>query len=181
VRVPFVMQWKGKLPAGKVYEHPVIQLDILPTCVAAAGGNVDPAWKLDGMDLMPYLTGAKEGRPHETLYWRFGKQWGVRHGDWKLLVGNGGSGNPELYDLSRDVSESKDTAAERPEKVKELQALYDEWNKQQAPPAWMPPNRAAPAPDGAAPQRRRQRRNRNAAPPAQQPQPGQARPQQAKP
>jgi arylsulfatase A-like enzyme len=180
VRVPFLVQWKGKLAAGKVYDHPVIQLDILPTCVAAAGGKVDPAWKLDGVDLMPYLTGANAGKPHETLYWRFGKQWAIRHGDWKLLVGNGGSGKPELYDLSKDLGESKDLAPERPEKVNELQALYDEWNKQQAPPAWMPPNRAAraPAPDGVAPQRRRQRRNRNVAPPAQQTQPLRGQPQQ---
>jgi arylsulfatase A-like enzyme len=164
VRVPFLMQWKGKLPAGKVYEHPVIQLDILPTCLAAAGQNVDPAWKLDGVDLVPYLTGANSGKPHETLYWRFAKQWAVRHGDWKLIVGNGGSGKPELYDLSKDISESKDQAAEQPEKVKELQAVYDEWNKQQAAPLWARPAQTGAAPEGAAP-RRRQRRNRTPAPP----------------
>ena len=56
-RVPFCVQWKGKVPAGKVYEHPIIQLDILPTALVAAGGKVDPGWKLDGVDLMPYLTG----------------------------------------------------------------------------------------------------------------------------
>ena len=171
MRVPFLMQWKGKLPAGKVYEHPVIQLDILPTCLAAAGQKIDPAWKLDGVDLVPYLTGANTGKPHETLYWRFAKQWAVRHGDWKLVVGNGGSGKPELYDLSKDVSESKDLASEQPEKVKELQAVYDEWNKQQAAPRWERPAQTGAAPEGAAP-RRRQRRNRTPAPPpAQQPQP----------
>ena len=56
------------------------------------GAKVDPAWKLDGVDLRPYLTGERSDRPHETLYWRFGDQWAVRHGDWKLLVGRGGSG-----------------------------------------------------------------------------------------
>src|SRR5688572_7246194 len=180
VRVPFLVQWKGKLPAGKTYDHPIIQLDILPTCVAAAGGKVDPAWKLDGVDLMPYLTGANAGKPHETLYWRFGPQWAVRHGDWKLVVGREGSGKPELYDLSKDVGEAKDLAVEHPEKVKELQALYDQWNKQQAPAAWMPPRQAARPADGAA-QRPRQRRNRNATPPPAQVKPQPAQPQPVKP
>jgi arylsulfatase A-like enzyme len=57
VRVPFCMQWTGTIPAGTTYEHPIIQLDILPTALAAAGVKADPAWKLDGVDLMPYLTG----------------------------------------------------------------------------------------------------------------------------
>src|SRR4051794_15358250 len=44
-RVPFIAQWKGKLPAGKVYDNPVMNLDVMPTAVVAAGGKVDPAWK----------------------------------------------------------------------------------------------------------------------------------------
>jgi len=134
VRVPFCLQWKGTLPAGKTYEHPVIQLDILPTALAAAGARIDPAWKLDGVDLRPYLTGQESGPPHETLYWRFGKQWAVRHGDWKLLVGNGGSGKPELYHLSEDIGENTDLAARNPEKLQELQGIYDRWNAEQAEP-----------------------------------------------
>src|SRR5262249_57664751 len=55
-RIPFCMQWKGKIEAGKVYDHPIQNLDILPTALTAAGGKIDPAWKLDGVDLMPYIT-----------------------------------------------------------------------------------------------------------------------------
>jgi arylsulfatase A-like enzyme len=135
VRVPFCVQWKGKLPAGKTYDHPVIQLDLLPTLLAAAGGSADPSWKLDGVNLLPFLTGQNAAKPHETLYWRFGEQWAVRHGDWKLVVGNGGSNQPELYNLAADISESKNLAGEQPEKVKELRALYDKWNAEQAPPS----------------------------------------------
>ena len=80
-----LLQWKGQLPAGKTYDHPIIQLDILPTALAAAGAHADPEWKLDGVNLLPYLTGKNEARPHETLYWRFGNQWAIRHGDWKLV------------------------------------------------------------------------------------------------
>ena len=134
-RVPFFTQWKGKLPAGKTYESPVQNLDVLPTIITAAGGQVDPAWKLDGVDLMPFLTGAKKSRPHETLYWRFGKQWAVRQGDMKLVVANGGSGQPELYDLAADFAESKDLASAQPEKVKELQSLWNTWSAEQAQPS----------------------------------------------
>ena len=141
-RVPFMMQWKGRIPAGKVYDLPVIQLDVLPTCLAAAGAKIDPAWQLDGVDLMPYLTGSASGHPHQTLYWRFGPQWAVRHGDMKLVVGREGSGRPELYDLSKDISETRDLASSQPQTVAELQALYDKWNAQQAEPAWGNPANA---------------------------------------
>lgn len=130
-RVPFLMQWKGKIPAGKTYENPVMNLDVLPTVLTAAGGTVEADWKLDGVNLVPHLTGTNTARPHETLYWRFSPQWAVRHGDLKLVHSVGGSGKPELYDLSKDAGESKDLAAQMPDKVKELQALYDAWSAQQ--------------------------------------------------
>ncbi|MBL9084636.1 MAG: sulfatase-like hydrolase/transferase, partial [Planctomycetales bacterium] len=133
-RVPFAMQWKGVLPAGKTETRPVMNLDVLPTLVAAAGGKVDPAWKLDGVDLLPYLTGKSEARPHETMYWRFGPQWAVRHGDWKLVNSKGGSGKAELYDLSKDIGESQDMASAEPARVAELQKLYDAWSAEQAEP-----------------------------------------------
>jgi arylsulfatase A-like enzyme len=78
IRVPFCAQWKGKIKAGTTYENPIIQLDILATAVVAAGGKIDPAWKLDGVDLMPYITGANSAKPHEVLFWRFGEQWAIR-------------------------------------------------------------------------------------------------------
>lgn len=134
-RVPFIAQWKSKLPAGKTFESPVTNLDVLPTIVTAAGGKVDPAWMLDGVDLMPHLTGANKVRPHETLYWRYGPQWAVRHGDLKLVVSKGGSGEPELYNLATDFAETKDLASVQPEKVKELQSLWNKWSAEQAEPS----------------------------------------------
>ena len=134
-RVPFIAQWKGKLPAGQTYDHPVLNLDVLPTALAACGAPVDSAAKLDGLNLLPYITGENKARPHETLFWRFGEQWAVRHGDYKLVVSKGGSGQPELYDLAADIGESKDLIKAQPEKAKELQALYDAWNKEQAEPS----------------------------------------------
>ena len=133
-RVPFIAQWKGTFPAGKTYENPVMNLDVLPTILTAAGAKVETAWKLDGVDLTPFVTGKNVERPHQNMFWRFGEQWGVRSGDWKLVVSKGGSGNPELYNLANDVGESKDLALKESAKVSELQKLYDAWSAEQAEP-----------------------------------------------
>lgn len=136
VRIPFCMQWKGKLPAGKTYEHPIIQLDMLPTCLAAAGGKVDPSLKLDGVNLLPYLKGEVTAAPHDTLYWRFGEQWAIRKGDWKLVVNKIDGPEPRLFDLAKDIGEATDLLAKQPEKTRELKALYDAWNHEQMAPRW---------------------------------------------
>jgi arylsulfatase A-like enzyme len=135
IRVPFCLQWKGTLPAGNTYEYPVIQLDILPTALAAAGVEADPQWKLDGVNLLPYLRGEKTDRPHHTLYWRFGEFWAIRHDDWKLVVGRGGDAQGELFNLASDIKESNNLAAAEPEKFQQLKSLWDTWNAEQAPPS----------------------------------------------
>lgn len=140
VRVPFAIQWKGKLPAGSTYNKPVIQLDLLPTFVAAAGGEVDPSWKIDGVNLLPYLEGKEKGAPHEALYWRFGNQWAVRKGDLKLVSSRIDGPQARLFDLSKDIAEESDLAAEKPEQVEALKKAYDEWNSKNIAPLWVPPN-----------------------------------------
>jgi arylsulfatase A-like enzyme len=136
--VPFLVQWKGRLPAGTTYDLPVTNIDVMPTVLAAAGKPVGQADKnggrIDGVDLVPFLSGASAGRPHETLFWRFGSQWAARKGDWKLVVSKGGSGRPELYDLAADPGEKTDRAGSEPARVAELQALYNAWNVEQATP-----------------------------------------------
>jgi arylsulfatase A-like enzyme len=149
VRIPFVASWKGKLPAGKTYDQPIIQLDILPTALAAAGVEVQPEWKLDGVNLLPYLTGASDAQPHETLNWRFGEQMALRKGDWKLVrydpTADGMPGkeatSAKLYDLAHDIGEEHDLASAEPDRVKELTAIWDAWNGQLARPLWGPPGR----------------------------------------
>lgn len=137
-RVPFALQWKGTLPAGKTYERPIIQLDLVPTILAAAGGEVSPEDKLDGVDLLPFLRGEDAAAPHETLYWRFGDQWAIRHGDLKLVKSRLDGAQPRLFDLASDIGEATDLAAERPDAVADLQARWDAWNAEQAEPAWKP-------------------------------------------
>jgi arylsulfatase A-like enzyme len=144
IRVPFCAQWKGKIAPGMTYDNPIQNLDILPTAIAAAGGELDPAWKLDGVDLLPFLTGKNTAKPHETLYWRFGEQWAVRHGDWKLCANRvDGVKNVKLFNLKDDVGESKDLSGEQPEKVKELKSLWDTWSSEQMEPRWKPQAQAA--------------------------------------
>ena len=157
VRVPFVVRWKGTLPAGKVDDRPVIQLDVLPTALAAAGVAPKPEWGLDGVDLLPFLKGDDAKAPHETLYWRLGGQAAVRRGDWKLVrydltaeatkAGqNPGLSAFRLYNVTQDIGESHDHSADHPEKAKELLTAWEDWSRQLAKPLWGPgsaPARAA--------------------------------------
>lgn len=148
VHVPFVVSWPGHLPAGKVYDKPVIQLDVLPTALAAAGitAAIPAEQALDGVDLVPFLSGANDAAPHEVLYWRMGEQMAIRRGDWKLVrydrVADGAAGrNPgvteaRLYNLADDLGESRDLAAEKPEIASELEGLWQTWSSQLAEPLW---------------------------------------------
>ena len=134
IHVPFVVSWKGRLPAGRTYEPPVIQLDLHATALAAAGVEAKAEWKLDGVNLLPFLEGRQEGAPHDALYWRFGAQMAIRRGDWKLVKVE--TGPATLHNLREDVGESKDASSSNAEKLKELQGLWDGWNAQLAKPLW---------------------------------------------
>ncbi|MFN0077024.1 MAG: sulfatase [Prosthecobacter sp.] len=141
IRVPFMMQWKGRIPAGQVDDRPVIQLDIHPTALAAAGVEIDPAWKLDGANLLPYITGENKAAPHEALYWRFGDQMALRQGDWKLVEARDGGGRA-LYNLKDDIGEKNNLATSEPDKLKQMTAAWDAWNATLMPPKWGQANRA---------------------------------------
>jgi arylsulfatase A-like enzyme len=136
IRVPFIAQWRGHIPAGRVLEQQVMQIDFLPTAVAAAGGEVKSDWNLDGVNLLPLLEGKSAAEPHAALFWRFGIQYGVRQGDWKLVKPSIESA-PLLFDLSKDISEQNNLAAAEPVRVKELQALWDAWNAKNEAPRWI--------------------------------------------
>ena len=125
VRVPFMIQWKGQIPAGKVDDRPVIQLDIVPTVMAALGTPLSSEARLDGVNLLPYLKGENQAPPHSALFWRFGSQRAVRSGDWKLTDMGAGA---KLFNLADDLGEEHDLAARSLEKVKELEAAYTAWN-----------------------------------------------------
>ena len=103
IRVPFMIQRPGRLKGGQVYEHPVIALDILPTAAAVAGADLPKDRKIDGVNLLPYLTGRNKRTPHEILFWRRGQSHTLRKGNFKLVrAGN----RTELFDLFSDIGES---------------------------------------------------------------------------
>lgn len=135
IRVPFLVQWKGRLPAGRVLSQPVIALDICPTVLSAAEQAIDPAWKLDGVDLLPYLSGEQAASPHERLFWRFGEQRAIREADWKLVKGPT-SEDWELYNLADDIGEQTNLAAHEPERVRALQSAWAAWDEELREPGW---------------------------------------------
>jgi len=133
IRVPFMVQWKNHLPANKVYDQPLIGLDIAPTALAAAGERLPEDANYDGVNLLPYLMGKNDQPPHEKLFWRFGPQSAVRAGDWKLVSIRG---TEELFNLADDIGERKNLAAQKPEKLKELHDALKAWDAQLAKPLW---------------------------------------------
>ena len=150
IRVAFIIRWKGHLAEGKIDARPIIQLDVLPTALAAAGIQQQSQWKFDGVNLLPFLTGKMSGRPHEALYWRLGQNMAIRKGDWKLVKTTEGRlkevdpstfsylSGAELYNLAQDIGEQRNLAAAHPKKVKELAAAWRRWNKQLSKPQWSP-------------------------------------------
>ena len=154
IRVAFAMSWKGHLTAGRVDERPIIQLDVLPTALAAAG-IAAKASEFDGVNLLPFVTGQVQGEPHDALYWRLGGMMAIRRGEWKLVKTREGpliDVDPSvlhdlteagLYNLSEDIGETRNRASERPEKVRELSDSWQQWNRQLAKPLWAPRGRGS--------------------------------------
>lgn len=146
IRVPFIVSWLGHVKPG-IYDQPAIQLDLHTTALAAAGVEVKSDWKLDGVNLLPFLSGENSGMPHEALYWRFGGQMALRAGDFKLVrydsnadtqTGRGGQPvtDAKLYNLRDDIGETKDLAAAMPDRLNEMQAQWNTWNATLVKPLW---------------------------------------------
>jgi arylsulfatase A-like enzyme len=138
IRVPFLMQWPGKIASGQVDDRPVMGFDCFATALAAAGVS-DENIGGDGVNLLPYIRpdSPDPSEPHQTLVWRLGRQIAVRSGDWKIVVGGDSRGTPELYQVKDDISETSDLASTHPEKVTELRQIYGNWNESMMAPAWI--------------------------------------------
>jgi arylsulfatase A-like enzyme len=164
IRVPFAMRWPKAFSGGKVVDAPVISLDIFPTALAAAGVTTTPGKPLDGVNLLPFADGSQTDHPHETLYWKNGSKWAVRHGDLKLVAGNTTSKKskkkkpkartpkdvvdasiatssehqpaPQLFNVAADPSETENLAVKHPEIVAELRGMYEQWKKDFPPRSW---------------------------------------------
>jgi arylsulfatase len=144
-RVPCIMRWPGKIPAGRRSDQMMMTIDLLPTIAGQIGAAL-PEMPIDGLDVWPLLAGKRSARNPHTSYWFYYEQnqlQAVTSGDgrWKLVLPHryrslagrpGGTGGqpanyeqfrvqePELYDLVRDKEERRDVAAKNPEVVRHL-------------------------------------------------------------
>jgi len=137
-RVPFLMQWKG-VTQPSVYDQPVNSLDVLATIADLSGAVLDPEKPLDGVNLIPYVTGAKQGSPHREIFLRGGGAQGtyaVRMGDYKIMTYNGGNGR-QMFNLKNDISEENNIIKAFPERFKEIENARAEWSKGLIEPAYL--------------------------------------------
>lgn len=138
LHVPFAMKWPDMLPSNMTYTHPVISLDIMATVLAL--NSIEPNLPLDGVNLVPYLTGEKDGKPHEYLFWGkgdFPDEGAVLHNGLKAMFLNGGhrqnslpqkwESHAMLYNLTRNKREARNLQAKLNET---FQALKDAWRTQ---------------------------------------------------
>ena len=125
------MQYPAAVKAKQVYDHPVSSLDIFATIAELAKARINSGKKLDGVNLIPYVTGEKSQAPHAQIFIRKFDQsrYIVRQGDFKLVIPYKGA-SPQLYNLSTDIGEETNIAALHPERVKALDKLRKDWDSQ---------------------------------------------------
>jgi arylsulfatase A-like enzyme len=129
-RVPFAMQWKGTVKPG-IYENPISSLDIFATISALSKSPVQKDRPLDGVNLIPFITGKNKGMPHETIYIRKfdDDKYTVRHKNLKLVTKNNNKVK-ELYDLNNDIGEEKNIAPQYPGEVSKLDDMRKKWDSE---------------------------------------------------
>ena len=127
-RVPAVIRWPGRIPAGQTIDEVMTAMDLLPTFARLSGGTVPADRVIDGKDIWPVLTKQAKS-PHEAVFvYRGNELKAVRSGKWKLHLalpaakGAKGPSKPALYDLDADIGESKNVYAQHPEVVARLRA-----------------------------------------------------------
>src|SRR5215470_14504093 len=126
LRIPAIARWPGRVPAGAVSEQVMISMDWMPTLLAAAGTQMDPAYPPDGENLLPVLTSGAPPHPRK-LFWRFkaGGQRAVRDGDWKYLRINS---NEFLFDVVKDQRERANLKERYKDIFDRLKSDWDSWN-----------------------------------------------------
>lgn len=141
IRVPCIMRWPDRIPAGKVCSEVAATIDLLPTIAQLAGGRIPRDRKIDGKSIWPLMQGAPGAKsPHDAYIVVHGGRAAVRAGKWKFYPWPEGAGRKrrqepaksrpprppvQLYDLSLDISETTNVAPQHPDVVASLQELVD--------------------------------------------------------
>ncbi len=126
LRVPFLLRWPGKVPAGIVTDEFLTSLEILPTLLAAAGASPPDGLKLDGFDLLPVLRGEIPS-PRREMFWQRRSDVAARVGSYKWVQSAKGQG---LFDLANDLGETRDLSTERPEVLAMVKERFAAWRKE---------------------------------------------------
>ena len=137
LRTPAFARWPGVITPNTTTDQVAITMDWTATLLARAGAHADPRAPLDGLDLLPALTGAKP--VSRDLYWRISqraKQKAMRSGDWKYLVTTDGE---HLFDLSTDIGEKSDVTAAHADVLATLRSRYAIWERDVLPPVPLDP------------------------------------------
>ncbi|WP_405293592.1 sulfatase-like hydrolase/transferase [Algibacter sp. Ld11] len=135
IRVPFVMSWPKHIKKNSNYNYPVSTFDLLPTFYAAAGGNTDVLKDVDGVNLLPFIQGQNENRPHQALFWKKENRAAYRDGDWKLIR------FPDrpamLFDIATDTAEEYNLANKYPERLEKMYKDLFDWELTLERPLWL--------------------------------------------
>ncbi|TRX60682.1 sulfatase-like hydrolase/transferase [Fulvivirga sp. M361] len=141
IKVPFFITWPDGLKDNQTYDEPVISLDLFPTFLDASGVDLTKETQLDGISLLPYLSGERQETPHETLFWRSvgGFEYAVRKGKFKLYK-SAYKRKTLLFDLEKDRYERNDISAQFPDVLAELEQTYMNWDTENLAPRWVDPH-----------------------------------------
>ncbi len=135
IHVPYFAKWPARISPGTEIAAPVHHFDMYATAASAAGAPLPDDRTIDGVDLLPHITGEATGQPHRSLFWRSGASRSALVDGWKLNKSDP-PGRSWLFDLEADPTEQRDLAAERPDKLAELMAAMDAHDAEQSPSAW---------------------------------------------
>lgn len=133
-RVPFIVSWPKEIKANQTFDGLTSSLDIFKTSVSAANIQSNETKNLDGVNLIPFLKGEKEGNPHHELFWRKLEESGMRYNDFKLIKLK--NYDQVMYNLSDDISETKDLSKIDTKTVDVLNTKFSKWESQMMNPLW---------------------------------------------
>jgi arylsulfatase A-like enzyme len=131
LRVPQICRWSGRIEPGRITDQVSITMDLTATCLAAAGVAPAPGYPLDGVDLLPVLTG-RAAEFKCTLYWRMRDHYqrAVRRDRWKYLKV---ADNEYLFEIEYDPRERGDLSKKQPDLLAELRKQWEDWDRDMLP------------------------------------------------
>ena len=136
MHIPFFAKWPAKITKNTKFDKRIHHTDIFSTILGAA--NIEPPKniKIDGKNLIPFLTGKKFGEPHETLYWKNATYQAIIHDDWKLMRSAYPKKQEFLFNLKNDPYEKNNLASVEVDVKNSLHRMMDEHVKSMPKPKW---------------------------------------------